>query len=236
MRDFRDSKTMAQSLRRALSDQQVTVSHSESLELIAKAFGLDNWNILAAKIEAEKPAVTRPELAPEAGKQPGVLYCSFCGKSQHEVRRLIAGPSVFICNECVGLCDGIMLEGLIGDQLQAAKAKRPEAEPLDIARDAFSSYSDAELARYRATIGKDLEYLDWSIRQTAAALDREPMRWIQDEFGRQRGWTSDPLAGKSREEVLAQKAYLDRRSAKVHEDAELIERVLRERWIETPGA
>jgi ATP-dependent Clp protease ATP-binding subunit ClpX len=38
------------------------------------------------------------------------LYCSFCGKSQHEVRKLIAGPTVFICNECVELCMEIMLE------------------------------------------------------------------------------------------------------------------------------
>ena len=42
-----------------------------------------------------------------------LLYCSFCGKSQHEVRRLIAGPTVFICNECVELCMGIVL----GDDL-----------------------------------------------------------------------------------------------------------------------
>jgi hypothetical protein len=34
-----------------------------------------------------------------------LLYCSFCGKSQHEVRKLIAGPSVFICDECVDLCN-----------------------------------------------------------------------------------------------------------------------------------
>ena len=38
------------------------------------------------------------------------LYCSFCGKSQHEVRKLIAGPSVFVCNECVELCNDIMRE------------------------------------------------------------------------------------------------------------------------------
>ena len=38
------------------------------------------------------------------------LYCSFCGKSQHEVRKLIAGPNVFICNECVELCMGIIRE------------------------------------------------------------------------------------------------------------------------------
>ena len=51
-----------------------------------------------------------------AGKQgkPGdgdrLLYCSFCGKSQHEVRKLIAGPSVFICDECVELCNDIIWE------------------------------------------------------------------------------------------------------------------------------
>jgi len=39
-----------------------------------------------------------------------ILYCSFCGKSQHEVRKLIAGPSVFICDECVDLCNDIITE------------------------------------------------------------------------------------------------------------------------------
>src|SRR5262245_50538591 len=38
------------------------------------------------------------------------LYCSFCGKSQHEVRKLIAGPTVFICDECVELCTDIIRE------------------------------------------------------------------------------------------------------------------------------
>ena len=38
------------------------------------------------------------------------LYCSFCGKSQHEVRKLIAGPTVYICNECVELCKDILYE------------------------------------------------------------------------------------------------------------------------------
>ncbi len=39
------------------------------------------------------------------------LYCSFCGKSQHEVKKLIAGPTVFICDECVVLCIEIIVEG-----------------------------------------------------------------------------------------------------------------------------
>ncbi|MGH8282388.1 MAG: ClpX C4-type zinc finger protein, partial [Gammaproteobacteria bacterium] len=37
-----------------------------------------------------------------------LLYCSFCGKSQHEVRKLIAGPSVYVCDECVELCNDII--------------------------------------------------------------------------------------------------------------------------------
>ncbi|MCC7411966.1 MAG: AAA family ATPase, partial [Gammaproteobacteria bacterium] len=51
----------------------------------------------------------------DSGKGKGgdgdrLLYCSFCGKSQHEVRKLIAGPSVFICDECVELCNDIIRE------------------------------------------------------------------------------------------------------------------------------
>lgn len=46
----------------------------------------------------------------EENKDSGTLYCSFCGKSQHEVKKLIAGPTVFICNECVELCVDIIRE------------------------------------------------------------------------------------------------------------------------------
>ena len=42
------------------------------------------------------------------GDSKNTLYCSFCGKSQHEVRKLIAGPSVFICDECIELCNDII--------------------------------------------------------------------------------------------------------------------------------
>lgn len=53
-------------------------------------------------------------MADKRNGQPGhddrLLYCSFCGKSQHEVRKLIAGPSVFICDECVELCNDIIRE------------------------------------------------------------------------------------------------------------------------------
>src|ERR1700741_2065523 len=45
-----------------------------------------------------------------SGDSKSTLYCSFCGKSQHEARKLIAGPTVFICDECVQLCMDIIRE------------------------------------------------------------------------------------------------------------------------------
>src|SRR6201988_2908847 len=55
-----------------------------------------------------------------------LLYCSFCGKSQHEVRKLIAGPSVFICDECIELCNDIIREeGGSGEAGRADRNKLP---------------------------------------------------------------------------------------------------------------
>lgn len=54
-----------------------------------------------------------------------LLYCSFCGKSQHEVKKLIAGPSVFVCNECVELCNDIIRD----EVLEADKASPDERLP-----------------------------------------------------------------------------------------------------------
>jgi ATP-dependent Clp protease ATP-binding subunit ClpX len=54
------------------------------------------------------------------------LYCSFCGKSQHEVKKLIAGPSVFICDECIDLCNEIIRDELpVGDDAQQARSDLP---------------------------------------------------------------------------------------------------------------
>ncbi len=58
-----------------------------------------------------------------------LLYCSFCGKSQHEVRKLIAGPSVFICDECVELCNDIIREEM-QDQSPTGGSKLPK--PVEI--------------------------------------------------------------------------------------------------------
>ncbi|NND81439.1 MAG: ATP-dependent Clp protease ATP-binding subunit ClpX [Gammaproteobacteria bacterium] len=60
-----------------------------------------------------------------------LLYCSFCGKSQHEVRKLIAGPSVFICDECVDLCEDIIREEAIED-ISSAEDKDNFPTPSEI--------------------------------------------------------------------------------------------------------
>jgi glyoxalase superfamily protein/ClpX C4-type zinc finger protein len=100
MRDFRDAKAMARALRDALKAKTVEVTHSECLELIAKAFGYENWNILAAKVEAARSGALDAAVASTGGtiaaETNSTLHCSFCDKSQHEVRKLIAGPTVFI--------------------------------------------------------------------------------------------------------------------------------------------
>jgi ATP-dependent Clp protease ATP-binding subunit ClpX len=54
-----------------------------------------------------------------------LLYCSFCGKSQHEVRKLIAGPSVFVCDECVDLCNDIIREEIQENAQEEASDRLP---------------------------------------------------------------------------------------------------------------
>jgi ATP-dependent Clp protease ATP-binding subunit ClpX len=60
----------------------------------------------------------------KSNKDEKLLYCSFCGKSQHEVRKLIAGPSVFICDECVDLCNDIIREE-INEKGEDSESKLP---------------------------------------------------------------------------------------------------------------
>ena len=59
------------------------------------------------------------------GAQEKLLYCSFCGKSQHEVKKLIAGPSVFICDECIALCNDIIRDELPEEAAKAGRSDLP---------------------------------------------------------------------------------------------------------------
>ena len=67
-----------------------------------------------------------------------LLYCSFCGKSQHEVKKLIAGPSVFICDECIELCNEIMRDEISADEGgKVAKSDLPTPKEISALLDQY---------------------------------------------------------------------------------------------------
>ena len=70
------------------------------------------------------------------GDDGKLLYCSFCGKSQHEVRKLIAGPSVFICDECVELCNDIIREEL-DERAERGRDKLPKPAEIKAVLDEY---------------------------------------------------------------------------------------------------
>ncbi len=66
------------------------------------------------------------------------LYCSFCGKSQHEVKKLIAGPSVFICDECIDLCNEIIRDELpAGEDVRETRSDLPTPSEIKATLDAY---------------------------------------------------------------------------------------------------
>ena len=71
------------------------------------------------------------------GDNGKLLYCSFCGKSQHEVRKLIAGPSVFVCDECVDLCNDIIREEI--KEISPKEEKEVLPSPVEI-RESLDDY------------------------------------------------------------------------------------------------
>jgi ClpX C4-type zinc finger len=120
------------------------------------------------------PAPASPE--EEMTKAKEVLYCSFCGKAQHEVKKLIAGPNVFICNECARLCVKIL------DEETVIAEKNPEALRWAEAAAAFSRGDyEAAAALYLPLAEKeDTEAQLWLGRCHAARKDHvEAMKWYR---------------------------------------------------------
>ncbi len=172
MRDYRDAKTMAKGLRRSLADLGTELTHSQSLELIAQAFGYDNWNILAAKIEAARPAP-----APEKRPEDKTLYCSFCSKSQHDVKTLIAGPDTFICNECVALCDDIVADSEVQRHLRDLS---PDVDADAAMQANLASYTSEQLAAYMGRVEERIA----KSQQTLDGLDGHGEgleAWLQEK-------------------------------------------------------
>ena len=100
-----------------------------------------------------------------------MLYCSFCGKSQHEVKKLIAGPTVFICDECIELCNDIVRDEIAGDQdSKVAKSDLPTPKEISGLLDqyvigqepakrilAVAVYNHYKRLRHRGKVSDDVE-------------------------------------------------------------------------------
>src|SRR5262245_13822961 len=198
MRDFRDAKAMARALRDALEAKAVETTHAEALELIAKAFGYDNWSILSAKIDAaEPPASDERSLSVASRNEPAppkTLYCSFCGKSQHEVRKLIAGPPPsFIWDECVNICTDVVepdhdkeLFRLLRGNEESGRQAYPAL--LELAR----GMSTEELAHYvergRKGVERnrvDLQAIERRMRDARVSADHNALAAMQQKAQRE---------------------------------------------------
>jgi ATP-dependent Clp protease ATP-binding subunit ClpX len=79
----------------------------------------------------------------KASSSEKTLYCSFCGKSQHEVKKLIAGPSVFICDECIDLCNEIIRDELPAEAGKPARSDLPTPAEIKANLDNYVIGQDA---------------------------------------------------------------------------------------------
>jgi ATP-dependent Clp protease ATP-binding subunit ClpX len=101
-----------------------------------------------------------------------LLYCSFCGKSQHEVRKLIAGPSVFICDECVELCNDIIREEI--QEIPAAGSGTLLPTPHEIKKILDEYVIGQEIAKKILSVAVYNHYkrLDQGIKQSDVELTK----------------------------------------------------------------
>lgn len=83
----------------------------------------------------------------KSGSKEKELYCTFCGKSQHEVKKLIAGPSVFICDECVDLCNDIIRDELPVEDLRVAREEGGLPTPKELKSHLDQYVIDQEAAK-----------------------------------------------------------------------------------------
>ena len=96
---------------------------------------------------------------------PATMFCSFCGKSQHDIKKLIAGPGIFICDECVLLCHRIVAETPEHDPLAAARIDWPTDVPT------------VQLLTYLGAADSVLQRIRDRVQDTVDILRRREVSW-----------------------------------------------------------
>lgn len=116
-------------------DEQVEVRSGATLGILSAKYAFTSQGgrvVLFAIIETEPEQIKKIEppvtvgssVAPRRGKTE-LLSCSFCGKSQYDIKKLIAGPGVFVCNECIDICNEIIADD---DKPKVEAQDQPQAE------------------------------------------------------------------------------------------------------------
>lgn len=153
MRDFRDAKAMARTLRGALAEQGLPISNSQSLELIAKLFALNDWNTLSAKIQAARPA--RPAEPPPPPKlEPPAGLLGFSPSLQQALHQAVTAANQRH-HEFATL-----------EHLLAALAKDEQAAKVMAACGVDAALLEQEVTGYLDTELKHLTSDEWEARPT----------------------------------------------------------------------
>jgi len=113
-----------------------------------------------------RSSALNPKSSPEAAADPRTLFCSFCCKSQHDVKKLIAGPGVFICDECVTLCNTIVAETPDPD---------PSAPPAKI--DWPTNVPTGQLLTYLGAADSVLQHVRDRVQETVDILRKREVSW-----------------------------------------------------------
>jgi len=210
MRDFRDAKLMARSLCEALKPKPVVLTHSESLELIAAIFGVDNWNVLSARIKAgDETSSDGP-------------CCTFCRKASNEIEALVAGPGVYICNECIALCSNTLEEQSIAKMLR-------EADPASAALDHFRDRSTEQILAYRREAQRRLSSTRTAMRAVEILLGETAHEQTVPEP------IHELFRTKSKKELAATKEHLKHNLEKTEATLRIVDDVLRLRSQHAPS-
>ena len=106
------------------------------------------------------------------GDNGKLLYCSFCGKSQHEVRKLIAGPSVFICDECVELCNDIIREEVQEETSATGGGKLPTPREINAILDEYVIGQDRAKKVLSVAVYNHYKRLDAGLKKDDVELSK----------------------------------------------------------------